>query len=43
MAAEELVTRGHDLTLFATETPNTSLWDRALRLDGSVKDPKRFG
>src|SRR3569833_121215 len=42
---EELVALGHDVTLFASGDSQTSakldaLWPRALRLDGSVRDPK---
>ena len=41
---EELVALGHDVTLFASGDSNTSaklepMWDRAIRLDGSVRDP----
>jgi glycosyltransferase involved in cell wall biosynthesis len=41
---EELVARGHDVTLFASGDSLTSakleaIWPRALRLDGSVRDP----
>jgi glycosyltransferase involved in cell wall biosynthesis len=41
---EELVALGHDVTLFASGDSRTSarleaLWPRALRLDGSVRDP----
>jgi glycosyltransferase involved in cell wall biosynthesis len=41
---EELVALGHDVTLFASGDSCTSakldaLWPRALRLDGSVRDP----
>jgi len=41
---EELVALGHDVTLFASGDSQTSakldaLWPRALRLDGSVRDP----
>ena len=41
---EELVTLGHDVTLFASGDSRTSAkleatWPRALRLDGSVRDP----
>src|SRR5579883_639277 len=41
---EELVTLGHDVTLFASGDSVTSAkldasWPRALRLDGSVRDP----
>jgi glycosyltransferase involved in cell wall biosynthesis len=41
---EELVTQGHDVTLFASGDSHTSGkldagWPRALRLDGSVRDP----
>jgi len=41
---EELVTLGHDVTLFASGDSSTSaklepMWDRAIRLDGSVRDP----
>jgi glycosyltransferase involved in cell wall biosynthesis len=41
---EELVTLGHDVTLFASGDSTTSArleasWPRALRLDGSVRDP----
>jgi glycosyltransferase involved in cell wall biosynthesis len=41
---EELVARGHDVTLFASGDSVTSarleaIWPRALRLDGSVRDP----
>jgi glycosyltransferase involved in cell wall biosynthesis len=41
---EELVTLGHDVTLFASGDSQTSgkleaTWPRALRLDGSVRDP----
>ena len=41
---EELVTLGHDVTLFASGDSITSAklessWPRALRLDGSVRDP----
>jgi glycosyltransferase involved in cell wall biosynthesis len=40
---EELVTLGHDVTLFASGDSDTSatlvpMWPRALRLDGSVRD-----
>ena len=41
---EELVALGHDVTLFASGDSCTSakleaLWPRALRLDGSIRDP----
>ncbi|WP_420967107.1 glycosyltransferase family 4 protein [Bradyrhizobium sp. B120] len=41
---EELVALGHDVTLFASGDSNTSAkldatWPKALRLDGSVRDP----
>jgi glycosyltransferase involved in cell wall biosynthesis len=41
---EELVAQGHDVTLFASGDSHTSGkldagWPRALRLDGSVRDP----
>jgi len=41
---EELVSLGHDVTLFASGDSVTSatlapIWPRALRLDGSVRDP----
>ena len=41
---EELVALGHDVTLFASGNSVTSarleaVWPRALRLDGSVRDP----
>lgn len=41
---EELVALGHDVTLFASGNSRTSAkldatWPRALRLDGSVRDP----
>ena len=41
---EELVTLGHDVTLFASGDSQTSakldaMWPKALRLDGSVRDP----
>ncbi|WP_454630592.1 glycosyltransferase family 4 protein [Bradyrhizobium cenepequi] len=41
---EELVTLGHDVTLFASGDSQTSgkleaTWPKALRLDGSVRDP----
>jgi glycosyltransferase involved in cell wall biosynthesis len=41
---EELVTLGHDVTLFASGDSQTSAkldatWPRALRLDGAVRDP----
>ena len=41
---EELVAMGHDVTLFASGDSRTSarleaMWPRALRLDGSVRDP----
>ncbi|MBY0380677.1 MAG: glycosyltransferase family 4 protein [Xanthobacteraceae bacterium] len=41
---EELVTLGHDVTLFASGDSLTSaklepMWPKALRLDGSVRDP----
>ncbi len=41
---EELVALGHDVTLFASGDSCTSarlapMWDRAIRLDGSVRDP----
>jgi glycosyltransferase involved in cell wall biosynthesis len=41
---EELVALGHDVTLFASGDSRTSarlepMWDRAIRLDGSVRDP----
>ena len=41
---EELVSLGHEVTLFASGDSHTSaelapLWPRALRLDGAVKDP----
>ena len=41
---EELVALGHDVTLFASGDSYTSakleaIWPRALRLDGSVRDP----
>ena len=42
--AEELVLLGHDVTLFASGDSRTSAkldatWPKALRLDGSVRDP----
>ena len=41
---EELIALGHDVTLFASGDSKTSarleaIWPRALRLDGSVRDP----
>src|SRR5437660_777334 len=41
---EELVTLGHDVTLYASGDSVTSakleaVWPRALRIDGSVRDP----
>src|SRR5947209_12417780 len=41
---EELVSLGHDVTLFASGDSRTSAklqayWPRALRLDGSIRDP----
>jgi len=41
---EELVALGHDVTLFASGDSHTSAkldatWPKALRLDGSVRDP----
>jgi glycosyltransferase involved in cell wall biosynthesis len=41
---EELVAQGHDVTLFASGDSRTSaklesMWPRALRLDGSVREP----
>ena len=41
---EELVSLGHDVTLYASGDSVTSarleaLWPRALRIDGSVRDP----
>jgi glycosyltransferase involved in cell wall biosynthesis len=41
---EELVALGHDVTLFASGDSRTSgtlepMWPRALRLDGSIRDP----
>src|ERR1051326_420206 len=41
---EELVALGHDVTLFASGDSITSatlepMWDQALRLSGSVRDP----
>src|ERR1051325_11609577 len=41
---EELVALGHDVTLFASGDPCSSAtldapWPRALRLDGSIRDP----
>jgi glycosyltransferase involved in cell wall biosynthesis len=41
---EELIALGHDVTLFASGDSTTSakleaMWPRALRLDGSVRDP----
>ncbi|MGB7179282.1 MAG: glycosyltransferase, partial [Xanthobacteraceae bacterium] len=41
---EELIALGHDVTLFASGDSVTSakleaMWPRALRLDGSVRDP----
>ena len=41
---EELITLGHEVTLFASGDLATSaqldaVWPRALRLDGSVRDP----
>src|ERR1700730_13218222 len=41
---EELVALGHDVTLFASGDSDTSaklapVWPKALRLDGSVRDP----
>src|ERR1700740_507868 len=41
---EELITLGHEVTLFASGDSRTSArldapWPRALRLDGSVRDP----
>lgn len=41
---EELVAMGHDVTLFAsgdsmTEATLEAMWPKALRLDGSVRDP----
>src|SRR4029434_2589609 len=42
--ADELVALGHDVVLFASGDSQTSLkleacWPKALRLDGSVRDP----
>ena len=44
LLTEELVRRGHDVTLFASGDSTTSaelrpVWPKALRLDGSVRDP----
>src|SRR3954469_13521035 len=41
---EELVALGHDVTLFASGDSRTTakldaIWPRALRLDGSIRDP----
>src|SRR3979411_3447186 len=41
---EELVELGHDVTLFASGDSQTTaklepMWPRALRLDGSIRDP----
>src|SRR5438034_11309110 len=41
---EELVALGHDVTLFASGDSRTSgtlepMWPKALRLDGSIRDP----
>src|SRR5215468_11057307 len=41
---EELVSLGHDVTLFASGDSHTSgkleaVWPKALRLDGAVRDP----
>jgi glycosyltransferase involved in cell wall biosynthesis len=41
---EELITLGHEVTLFASGDSKTSarldaVWPRALRLDGTVRDP----
>src|SRR6267142_1599147 len=41
---EELVSLGHDVTLFASGDSQTTaklepMWPRALRLDGSIRDP----
>src|SRR6201985_226216 len=41
---EELVALGHDVTLYASGASETSakleaFWPRALRLDGSIRDP----
>src|SRR5262244_3979268 len=41
---EELVAQGHDVTLFASGDSRTSaklesVWPKALRLDGSIRDP----
>lgn len=41
---EELVALGHDVTLFASGDSNTSakleaMWPKALRLDGTIRDP----
>src|SRR5438094_8320413 len=43
--ADELVALGHDVVLFASGDSQTSAklqacWPKALRLDGSVRDPK---
>src|SRR6476620_11314810 len=42
--AEELVALGHDVTLFASGDSRTAakleaVWPRAIRLDGSIRDP----
>jgi glycosyltransferase involved in cell wall biosynthesis len=47
LLTEELVNRGHDVTLFASGDSNTqakleSVHPRALRLDSSVKDPNIY-
>jgi hypothetical protein len=39
LLTEELVAHGHDVTPFTSADSNTSLWDRATRLDGSVRNP----
>jgi hypothetical protein len=47
LPTEELVVRGHDVTLFANRHSNTPaklepIWDLAILLHGSVRDPTRF-
>lgn len=42
---EELIALGHEVTLFASGDSNTSaklepMWDRAIRLDGAVREPQ---
>jgi hypothetical protein len=41
LLSDELVARGLDITLFASRDSKTSLWDRAICLDGFGQRPQR--